>query len=178
MSARRATALTLFLALLAPSVLAQEPAPAPRTEDRNKALVQRYIDEVLSGGDLSKVEAYVADSYSDATPGAESDARGPQVVKAAVERARSAFRNVRYTVDELIAEGDAVLARYTVTTVFKSDDRKVSITGMTIFRVAGDRIYEAWTINDQLAMFRQLGYTLTPPGSAAPEAEPPAPGEP
>src|SRR6202035_52587 len=41
--------------------------------------------------------------------------------------------------------------------------REIGVVGMTIFRLAGGRIAESWTINDQMEMFRQLGYTLEPP---------------
>jgi hypothetical protein len=55
------------------------------------------------------------------------------------------------------------------------EPREVAITGMTIFRVSGGRIHESWTINDQLEMFRQLGYTLQPPkAEGAPEPAPAA----
>lgn len=148
-----------------------------------KALVRRYIEDVLAGGRLDLVEEYVAADYADSTPGADADLAGPALVRRSRERLRTRFRNVRYAVDQLVAEGDLVVARYSVRAVHQpraegdapaAEPRDVVITGMTIFRVLDGKIRETWTINDQLEMFRQLGYTLEEP-SAARDAPAPAP---
>ena len=106
-------------------------------------------------------------------------ARGPALVRAAQGRVRALFSAVSYNVDHLIAEGDKVVARYTVRATYQPQDqetrtqapsavgKEVAVAGMTIFRIAGDRIAESWTINDQLGMFEQLGFTLQPPAAPA-----------
>jgi predicted ester cyclase len=183
---RRRLALAGLLLLLALPGRAQTPPPPPEPPppapaapalEANKALVRRYIDEVLAGGDLKVLDTLVAPDYADSSPGAD-EGRGPEVIRVAQGRVRALFRDIHYRVDQLVAEGDKVVARYTVRAVRKPDEgrdigdagKEIGILGMTIFRIADGRIRETWTINDQLTLFRQLGYTLTPPNAPKPEA--------
>lgn len=155
--------LLLILGLLvAFPVLGQEEPPAPvlTPAEANKALVRRYL-EILSGGDLAALGEVVSPDFADRTPGAPA-AKGPQSIQETQRRARDLFRDIRYTLDDLIAEDDRVLARYTVRA--HRSGKPVEVMGMTLFRIEGGKIREAWVVNDQIELFRQLGYTLLPPG--------------
>jgi predicted ester cyclase len=170
--------LALLLAL--PS-LGQEP---PSTVSANKTLVQRYIGEVLTGGRLDLLEDFVSPDFVDRTPGAPAGSRGPEVIRESQARARELFEDIHYTIDDLIAEGDRVVARYTVKATRKFGDsaaggRTIRVTGVTLFQIADGKIRETWIVNDQIELFRQLGYTLTPPKQEPPpKPQPPAPPEP
>lgn len=159
----------------APAPSAQEPADDEPTAAEahlaaNKALVKRYIEEALSGGNLKILDDIVAPNFVDNSPGAE-EGRGPREIRDAQARIRMLFKDVRYHLDQLVAEGDKVVARYTVRATRKPDKendpgdagRTIEILGMTFFRIADGRIQETWSINDQFSMFRQLGYVLTSP---------------
>jgi steroid delta-isomerase-like uncharacterized protein len=178
LSLRAALALSLFLLALPAAVLSQEqlqdkPQEKPQEKSAedpiaaNKALVRRYLAEILSAGRLELLDQLLASDFVDSTPGAPRDVRGPELVRAAQERAREIFPEVEYKVDDLIAEGDKVVARYTVRATSRATQampgRPVEVTGMTVFRIADGKIREAWIINDQIEMFLQLGYTLQPP---------------
>jgi predicted ester cyclase len=147
------------------------PTDATAATDANKALVRRYIEEALSGGDLKVLDQLVAADYVDSSSGGAENGHGPEAVRTAQGRVRALFKDIRYHVDVLVAEGDKVVAHYTVRAVRKLDPevdagdagREMAIQGMTIFRLASGRIAETWTINDQLGMFRQLGYALASP---------------
>jgi SnoaL-like polyketide cyclase len=143
--------------------------------DANKALVRRYLEEVLTAGRFGLLDEIVSPEFVDRTPGAEPDVRGPEVVRRAQRRARQFFEEVRYTIDDLVAEGDRVAARYTVRALRKptgeSDPAKpIEVIGITLFRIESGKIREAWIVNDQIELFRQLGFTLAPA-----EKEPPKP---
>jgi ketosteroid isomerase-like protein len=133
--------------------------------DANKTLVRRYL-EILSGGALEKLDEVIAPDFVDRTPGASTQTRGPEAIRESQRRARELFQDIRYTAEDLIAEGDRIAVRYTVraTRIGPGGGGKpVEVTGVTLFRVADGRIREAWIINDQIELFRQLGYTLLPP---------------
>jgi predicted ester cyclase len=169
----------LFLLLALPAALrSQESAPSADVP-ANKVLVRRYLGDVLSLGRLDLLDQLLSPDFVDSTPGAPQE-RGPDVVRAAQQRAREIFPNVEYKVDDLIAEGDKVVARYTVRATSRgrggSPGRPIEVTGVTIFRIAGGKIREIWVVNDQIEMFLQLGYTLEPPNQQAPPA-PPAPAD-
>jgi steroid delta-isomerase-like uncharacterized protein len=165
--------LPILLSLLGTAAQAEPPAkpaaPAAVLDARaaNKELVRRYIDEVLSAGHLDALDQLLAPDFEDSTPGAAKDLHGPDVIRRAQTKARMIFPEVQYTVDDLIAEGDRVAARYTVKARSQgtegSPGKPIEVTGITIFRIADGKIREAWIINDQIEMFQQLGYTLQPP---------------
>lgn len=167
------TVLLLAAALLAAApVLAQ--APQAGGPEANKALAQRYFD-ILSAGSLASLDQVIAADFADRTPGAGST-RGPEAIRETQSRARQLFEGIRYTVQDLLAEGDRVAARYTVHAQRKGG-KSVEVTGVTLFRIAGGKIQEAWIFNDQIELFRQLGYTLLPP-PVEPEKPAPKPAEP
>lgn len=166
------TALALSMLALALPLAAQPPEKPPdkpleSPTEANKALVRRYLGEVLSLGRLDLLDQLLAPDFVDSTPGASKDVRGPEVIRSAQQQAREIFPVVEYQVEDLVAEGDKVVARYTVRATSKGSGtapgRPIEVTGVTIFRLAEGKIREAWIVNDQIDMFLQLGYTLQPP---------------
>ncbi|HYH45535.1 MAG TPA: ester cyclase, partial [Thermoanaerobaculia bacterium] len=102
--------LSAWLLLLAmPAALPAE-EPAARLA-ANRALVLRYVEEVLSRGQLDHLEQMVSPGYTDSSPGAQDPERGPALVRAAQKRVRSLFPSISYQIDQLIAEEDKVVAR-------------------------------------------------------------------
>lgn len=162
----------LFLLILSLAV----PAPAQEAPDpfqANKDLVRRYIDDILTGNRVEKLEEYVAPDFVDHTPGADAGETGPGVIRGSQTRIRALFPTVEYRLEDLVAEGDKVVARYVVRAATK-DALRVEITGMTIYRIADGKIRETWIINDQVELYRQLGFTFQPPAPAPPASDQPA----
>ena len=168
-----ALALSCLLALPAwsqdkPPQEAPPAAALSANPSANKDLVRRYLADVLSAGRLDQLDQLLSSDFVDSTPGAPKDVQGPEVIRAAQQRAREIFPEVEYKVDDLIAEGDKVVARYTVRATSRGSGsapgRPIEVTGITIFRIAEGKIRETWIVNDQIEMFLQLGYTLQPPG--------------
>jgi predicted ester cyclase len=163
----RRLAVPLLLLVCAAPVFSQSAPPPTDPVAANKDLVKRYISEVLTANRLDKLDEMLAPDFMDNTPGLLTGEAGPVVIRKAQERIRAIFPTVEYVIEDLIAEGDKVVARYTVKAATKEAEgapaQKVRITGMTIFRVSGGRIKETWIINDQVELYRQLGFTLQPP---------------
>ena len=160
------------LLLLWTAAAVAQPLPAPDPLQANKALVRRYIEEVLSANKMEKLDEMLGPDFADRTPGAMGSETGPDIIRAAQGRIRALFPTVQYQIDDLVAEGDKVVARYTVRAATKEEEgipsQKVEITGMTLFRIAEGRIREVWIINDQMELYRQLGFTIQPPESPKP----------
>jgi len=171
--------LALLLGLLAAAAASgQAPAaPAVDTPEGNQAVVRRYF-QILGGGALADLDQVIGGDFVDRTPGTPGDVHGPEAIRASQRRARELFENVRYTVDDLFADGDRVAARYTVRATRKGaggGGKPVEVTGATLFRLAGGKVREAWIFNDQIELFRQLGFTLQPPPSSTTPPTPPKP---
>ena len=104
--------------------------------DQNKDVVRRFIKEVLSGGQLDRVDELLAPSYVNRAFGVDLPAfKGmlPGLVAALPER--------RFDIEELIAEGDAVVARYTGEMRDQSG-KTISVRGLTYYRLADGKIVE------------------------------------
>jgi predicted SnoaL-like aldol condensation-catalyzing enzyme len=104
--------------------------------DQNKDVVRRFITEVLSGGQLELVDELLAPTYVNRAFGVDLPAfRGmlPGLVAALPER--------RFDIEELVAEGEAVVARYTSEMTDRTG-KTISVRGLTYYRLADGKIVE------------------------------------
>jgi steroid delta-isomerase-like uncharacterized protein len=132
----------------------------------NAALVRRWFEEVWNRGREEAIdelfdEGGVAHGLADQSG---APLRGAAGFKPFFRRFREAFPELEVVVEETVSEGDKVAARCTVrgrhrgdTLGFRATDSPVEFTGMTIARVRGGKIVEAWNNFDFMSMFRQLG---------------------
>jgi predicted ester cyclase len=86
---------------------------------------------------------------------------------------RTAFPDARFTLDDVIAEGDRVVDRWTMEATHAGSlggmpptGRHVRLSGMDILRIADGQIAEVWHIEDTLGMMQQLG-AIPAPGQRA-----------
>jgi steroid delta-isomerase-like uncharacterized protein len=79
------------------------------------------------------------------------------------------FPDLQYTLEDLIAEGDKVVNRFTGRGTHKGEfqgipptGKSATVSGMGILRFAGGKIVEQWSLWDQLGMLQQLGVIPAP----------------
>ena len=137
------------------------------TLDTNKAIVRRFVAEVLVGGSVAAVDALVADDFVPHTW--PSDPSGKAALKAAIERVAAGLADVAMTIDDLVAEGDEVVARLTATARqvgpfmgLPPSGRTYTIGEIHLFRLRDARIVEHWHQADMLGLMRQLGALPAP----------------
>jgi predicted ester cyclase len=75
-----------------------------------------------------------------------------------------AFADMQHTMDEVIAEGDAVVARWTVHSTHRGEfqgnaptNKPVRMSGITVHHISNGRIAETWLVFDTMALLQQLG---------------------
>lgn len=136
--------------------------------EENKALVRHFVEEAFNGGNLDVADEVYAGSYTYHGP-AEPEERTPEGVKQFVSVYRSAFPDLHTTVEDVISEGDTVAYRWTARGTHQGElvgvaptGNAVTITGITVCNVSGDRIVEEWNNFDRLGMMQQLGAVPTP----------------
>jgi predicted SnoaL-like aldol condensation-catalyzing enzyme len=83
------------------------------TEDENKAIFKRYIEEVFNQGNLELAEE-IFDRYFSHQPDGSTLERGPEDVKRFLREWRSAFPDLHISIEDQIADGDKVVTRVTV----------------------------------------------------------------
>jgi steroid delta-isomerase-like uncharacterized protein len=128
----------------------------------NKALVRRFVEEVIGRGDLDLVDELVGDDYTYHGPGMEVPGRDG--IKQVFAMLRGAFPDWHETIEDLVAEGDKVVFRVTGRGTHQHafmgippTGKRVVVAGTDVVRVEGGRIVEHWANFDQLGMLRQLG---------------------
>ena len=138
------------------------------TTEANKALLLRFDAEVWNAGDVSVMDELFAPDYVNHDPslGQPPDREGHKRVIAMV---REALPDLRETVDDLVAEDDRVVFRWTVTATHERDfmgtpatGKRIEFSGIEIYRIADGRIAERWGVFDRLGMLRQLGVIRKP----------------
>ena len=131
-------------------------------EARNKQVVQRYFEEMWNGGKPELIDELVAADYVH-HPSAGEDGHGPGYVANIVATLRSAFPDVRFTVEAMVAEGDLVATRVTMTGTHRGAFGGIEPTGrpvrrkeMLMHRVAGGKLVEGWSLPDRKGLLDQL----------------------
>jgi steroid delta-isomerase-like uncharacterized protein len=139
----------------------------PAMSAENKALVSRWFEEVWTNGRAELIEELLAADSS--VYGLGPDLHGAAAFKPFYAAYRTAFPDVAVRIDDVIAEGDIVAARWTATGTHQGDGlgfpatgKKVRFTGMVFVRVANGKMIEGWNSFDQLGMLQQLGVVNLP----------------
>jgi steroid delta-isomerase-like uncharacterized protein len=140
---------------------------------QNKDLVHRYIDEVFNQGNLAAADQYLSPGFVDHNPLTPDQPPGPAGQKQVYARFREAFPDLYVTLEALVAEGNMVANRATISGQQRGSilgipptGKRVSWQAMTIFRVANGQIVERWSTHDLLGLLRQLG--IIPEGIEVP----------
>jgi steroid delta-isomerase-like uncharacterized protein len=132
----------------------------------NKAMFKRFHEAANSGNWelLSKtIDEMVAPDAVIRTP-LPIDATGAELLKQVWAMLLRVYPDIHLTVDDVIAEGDKVVARNTVTGTHQGEFMGVGPTGKSvtyneifIFRFANGRVVETWGVVDVLSQMKQIG---------------------
>lgn len=133
----------------------------------NKAIVQRFYHEVVNQGNLALADELMASDFVEHGNPAGSGIEGFRKFVAGLG---AAFPDLQITIEELIAEGDKVVARVTVRATHKGTfmgnilptGKEVAFTGIDIFQIADHKIVGRWNLRDLLGLVRQLGVVTLP----------------
>lgn len=131
---------------------------------RNKQLVDAFIQDLFTKGDLDAVDRYLDPGFVNHDPPFPGAPDGPEGIQQAARLFREALPDWRSDVDLLIAEGDFVVELFTARGTHRGElmgvpptGKTIVLPGINIFRIEGDRIVERWGQLDQLGLLRQLG---------------------
>jgi len=141
------------------------------SEDANRKLFQRYFDVVANGGNLDVADEIFASDYLHHDP-ANPDPRpvvGPQGVKAHLTSLKDAFPDLVFDIDDIVAEGDSIVVRWTARGTNTGDyfgmpatGKPIEITGMNTWNTRDGMAIEGWVNRDDMGLLQQLGVVPTP----------------
>jgi steroid delta-isomerase-like uncharacterized protein len=140
--------------------------------EQNKEVARRYYEAVLNGRDVDSLDVLAVEDYDEHDP-LPGQGIGRDGLKDRVRMLLSAF-NPRFTIEDLIAEGDKVVVRWTNAGTHVGEfmgipptGKSFRIAGIDIHRISDGRMAEHWHVVDQLAMLQQLGLIPQPEGADA-----------
>ena len=143
-------------------------------QEENKAIVRRYFEEILDGGNLDLVDEIFEPQYVLHDPSSPHEVRGVEGTKRFVGMFRSAFPDIAHSIEDQIAEGDKVVTRLRARATHTGDlmgipptGKGVTIEGTSIWRIADGKIGECWFNYDALGLMRQLGVVPKPEEQSA-----------
>ena len=135
--------------------------------EENKATLRKLIEEGFVKGNIGVVDELVGANIIDHSP-MPGQAPGPQGLKDAMSMFHGAFPDLQVTIEDMIAEGEKVVARVTTRGTHQGEfmgiqatNKKIEIGEMHIVRFAGGKMVEHWGQEDGLGMMQQLGVIPT-----------------
>jgi steroid delta-isomerase-like uncharacterized protein len=127
-----------------------------------RAVLRRWV-EAWNAQDLDAAEELLAPEFvrHDANL---PDVVGPQAERQHIAENLAAFPDLHFEIEQLIAEGDLVAARYMVQGTHRGEflgipgsGRRVTIQAVESYRLDGGKLAEQWVVMDALGLLQQLG---------------------
>ena len=134
----------------------------------NKAVVRRFFEELLSTDNLALADEILSPDFRFYFAGSP-DPMDLKRYKDFLAARRAAFPDRRFAVEDMIAEGDKVSARFTMRGTHNGElrgiapsGREVTMSGIDIIRLKEGKMVEDRVEVDQLGMMQQLGVIPSP----------------
>lgn len=139
------------------------------SNEANKALISRYLEEVWSHGRAEAIDELVDDAFTlRALQGSSGRpqviARGITNLKQSVATYRYAFPDLQLGPEMMIAEGDQVLVQWSATATHLEAFRgilptgkRVNYTGFNLYRVSAGKIVDELYLRERIGLLQQIG---------------------
>jgi steroid delta-isomerase-like uncharacterized protein len=141
------------------------------SEAENRALFERYFDQVANKDNLDLADEIFASDYQHHDP-ANPDPRpmiGAQAVKDHLTSLKGAFPDLIFDIDDIVTEGDGIVVRWTARGTNTGDyfgmpatGKSIEITGMNTWVTRDGMAIEGWVNRDDMGLLQQLGVIPTP----------------
>jgi predicted ester cyclase len=117
-------------------------------ESDNKKLIRRYVDEIENTGDVSKINDFIAEDYTEVYLGKRYEIG----IKGAIDHVlgvRKVYPDLKIEIENQVSEGECVVTSYTVTGTFmeewlglKPTGKPITFTGVNVDRIREGKIAE------------------------------------
>jgi steroid delta-isomerase-like uncharacterized protein len=137
------------------------PAPA---HEANKAITGSYFNDVINGGNLELIGEIIAPEFVMHWPLLPHPMRGQEGLKHFVTMLRTAFPDIRYTIEREMADQEMAAIRWTMAATHQGEflgtpasGNSVHLQGVNIFRINESQIVEIWVNENDLGLLEQIG---------------------
>jgi steroid delta-isomerase-like uncharacterized protein len=132
--------------------------------NENRAVVRRWVEEGWNAHNLAPIDELYTPDVVQHDPSSPLQVTSAEEMKQYIGAFLTAFPDIHFTTEDLLAEGDKVLWRFTSRATHTAPlmgipptGRSTTVTGMVLFRVSGGRIAEVWVNFDALGMLQAIG---------------------
>lgn len=139
--------------------------------ESNKAIVRRYR-EIYNASQLGRLEEVLAPDFTPHATMPGMPWNGLESARQIHMMTTAIFPDLHTTTEDLIAEGDLVVERWSQTCThtgapffvgnIPASGKKVKTTGISIYRIKDGKIVEHWADMDFLGVLQQVGVMPAP----------------
>jgi steroid delta-isomerase-like uncharacterized protein len=134
------------------------------SSESNKTLVRRFSQEILSQRDTGPADELLTVDFVSHFAGMPEPIRGRDAWRQLATAYFTAFPDLHETIEDIVAEGDRIVTRVTVSGTHHGPFMGLPATGnhatwsaMAIFRVTDGQLAEEWVEQDTMSLMQQLG---------------------
>ncbi len=136
-----------------------------------KQKTRDFVEQTWSRGDFSRIDEFLTEDYIEHRP--EGKVEGTEGMRQLVSMMRQAYPDLRVELHHIVADDAFLACTYTVEGTMQGDlgelkatGKPISVEGVYLGRIEGERMAEGWNRFDLLSMMMQLG--IISPETAAP----------
>ena len=141
--------------------------------ESNKTIVRSFFETLWNEKRLDRLDQLVAPDYIDGNP-MPGQAAGLEGAKQKWAMYFAGIPDLSANIEDLVAEGDRVVIRFTAEGTHHGTllgvpptGKRLRVTAIAIYRLVGGKIVEHWEEGDRLGLFQQLGVIPGTPRAAA-----------
>jgi steroid delta-isomerase-like uncharacterized protein len=130
----------------------------------SKTIVRRLYEDVWNKRKLELVSDLISPSHALHDNNFPGSSVGPEAYRAQMATYLAAFPDLRFTVEDIVAEKDKVAASWSLSGTHKGEiwgvrptNKKMCLDGITIHHIANGKIIDSYISSDALGLMRQLG---------------------
>jgi steroid delta-isomerase-like uncharacterized protein len=138
------------------------------TSEVNKLTMQRFV-EFINTASETLAEELVSPNAIFHVPGSAEPMRGPAGYLAIIEMMRTGFPDIQWTLEEMVAEGDKVAARFIMRGTHHGmffgvppTGKKIEVQAMNMYRLSNGKFVEERGQPDMLGLLQQIGAVPSP----------------
>jgi steroid delta-isomerase-like uncharacterized protein len=133
------------------------------TIESNKLLMRKFA-EFINSASKQLAEELISPEAIFFVPGRPEPMRGPAGYLAIIGMMRAGFPDIQWSLDEVIAEGDKVAARFTMRGLHQGEffgvppsEKRIEVKAMNFYRIADGKFVEEHGQPDLLGLLQQIG---------------------
>lgn len=134
----------------------------------NKNIINAFIEDVINQGRLERADDLVLADFVELDP-LPGQSQGREGLKEIIAQLRTAFPDIHWVIEEMLAEGAKVSTRFTWSGTHRgpflgipATHRRITVKGVVIDRLEEGKMADSRILMDSLGMMQQLGVLPVP----------------